>query len=488
MQRVADKTDSYRSILRATSAFGGIEVVKLLVNLVRGKFVALILGPEGMGLAAMFNSLADTFKQFSKAGTDAAIVKAVAGADASRSDVADVVAAVRRMSAVLAAVGAIACAALSGWLSYVSFGRYDMWPWFVLLGVAVAAGVVASADASLLQGLHDVRRLSRSSLVGAVSGLCVGVPLYWFMGTDGIVPAIIAASLASLLFFRLSLRSAMKGCRSRFDRAVHMPLVRRILASGGVMMLSGAMTAAVAFALNALVRYAGSMGDVGLYQSANSVANQYVGMAFTAMSLDFFPRLVRAVGDKLRMRELISRQTEIVSLVITPLSLLLMLTAPLVIELLFSDDFAPAVPLMRLMAFGMIMKGIGYPLGYVAFACDNKRVFVLMECLGANLLDFACMAGGYALAGLHGLGMGFCASCALTLVMYYVVNRRLYGLRYSDGARRAVVAALGFGLPSFAVCVAALYVPQWQCVAVWVTAIVFVVSVGWSVLRVARRG
>ena len=51
-----EHTDSYSHILKYTGLFGGIQSLNILISLVRNKFVALILGPEGMGLISLFNS------------------------------------------------------------------------------------------------------------------------------------------------------------------------------------------------------------------------------------------------------------------------------------------------------------------------------------------------------------------------------------------------------------------------------------------------
>ena len=50
------KTDSYGHILRYTGLFGGVQGINILVGVVRNKLVAMILGPEGMGLISLFNS------------------------------------------------------------------------------------------------------------------------------------------------------------------------------------------------------------------------------------------------------------------------------------------------------------------------------------------------------------------------------------------------------------------------------------------------
>ena len=51
-----EKQNSYSHILKYTGLFGGVQVLGILVGLVRNKLVALILGPMGMGLLALFSS------------------------------------------------------------------------------------------------------------------------------------------------------------------------------------------------------------------------------------------------------------------------------------------------------------------------------------------------------------------------------------------------------------------------------------------------
>ncbi len=70
--------NSYRSILKGTSVFGGVQVFQILINMVRGKFVALFLGPDGMGVSALLTSATGTVQQFGSLGLNLAIVKEVA--------------------------------------------------------------------------------------------------------------------------------------------------------------------------------------------------------------------------------------------------------------------------------------------------------------------------------------------------------------------------------------------------------------------------
>lgn len=48
------KDDSYSHILKYTGIFGGVQGLNILMSMVRNKLVAIILGPEGMGIDFTF--------------------------------------------------------------------------------------------------------------------------------------------------------------------------------------------------------------------------------------------------------------------------------------------------------------------------------------------------------------------------------------------------------------------------------------------------
>ena len=50
-----NSNNSYSHILKYTSLFGGVQMLNILIGLVRNKLVAVLLGPAGMGLVALFS-------------------------------------------------------------------------------------------------------------------------------------------------------------------------------------------------------------------------------------------------------------------------------------------------------------------------------------------------------------------------------------------------------------------------------------------------
>lgn len=441
--------NSYKSILKGTSIFGGVQVFQILLALIRGKFVAILLGPAGMGVAALYTTAANTLQQFASLGLNLAVVKEVAANRDERQKISTVFAVARRLIVMSALLGACVCLLFSPLLSRWTFGDDAHTFGFMLLAVMVFFAISSAGEMSLLQGMHEVKRLSKASIVGGLTGLFVGVPLYYFFGTGGIVPAMIVLSLSTFLFYSRSVKKSVEVDKVKFVWSSHKPLVKKMIGLGLVLMAGSLIGTFTNYLINLFVRSFGSLDDVGLYQAANSITNQYVGVVFSAMALDFFPRLTAIAGDNEKMRAVVNRQIEIVSLILTPLVAGLIFTAPVIIRLLLTESFLGVMPLMRWFGLGILLRGLNYPMGYIAFAKDNKRLFFWLEGVFGNALNLAVSCVAYYFFGLVGLGMSLVACSLTAYVVYYILNRRLYDYGYDRQTTVSAAYAVTAGVTAF---------------------------------------
>lgn len=434
--------NSYKSILKGTSMFGGVQLFQILINWARGKFVAILLGTDGMGISALFTSSSNTIQKFSSLGLNLAIVKEMAESTNDKSSVAQFIGLALRILIATSLLGAIICVVFARPLSIMTFGNADMIWQFRLLGVAVGFGIAGTGILSMLQGLHEVKRLSKASIVGGLTGLFVGVPLYYLYGTKGIVPAMTALSAVMFFFYYLTLRKTARIEPFLLNISSQTPIIKRMICMGLILMASDLIGTSITYVINLFIRTFGSMGDVGLYQAANSATAQYSGMVFTAMAMDYFPRLTKASHDNSLMHGIVNRQTEIVSLIIAPASCLIIFTAPLLIKILFTSQFEPILPLMRWMGLGITLRALHMPMGYITFAKDNKKVFFYLEGLFGNILTLTLSCIGFYLSGLIGLGYALVADNAICLAVYYLVNRKLYGYDFSKASLSGMSVAI----------------------------------------------
>lgn len=444
-----NEDNSYRSILRRVSSYGGIQILNILIALIRGKFIALFLGPEGMGISSLLVSSTASIQQVGTLGLNQALVKEVASEKDDTEKFPHILAVCRRLILLTSLLGLLLCLLLSPLLSLWSFGNWLYALSFVFLSLAVAMGIASSGLSSILQGLGHVNRLARATLVGGITGLTVGVPLYYFFGNAGIVPAMIILALATFIFYAVNTRHIFRHDRTDFRWDMHKPIVKRLLSLGLILMLGGVVGTLTNYLINIFVRFVGTLDDVGLFQAANSLTNQYVGIVFSALALDYFPRLSAAAKEPERYIAVMNRQAEIVILILTPLVLALIFSAPIVIKIFLSSEFMSISPLMRWMGLGVLIQGITFPLSYLYIARENRKLYLWLEIVLSNVLWILCSVVFYYYFSLVGLGISLVVRSGIDIFVSYIACNRCYGFNYTLKVFMVIVSSLLLGTAGF---------------------------------------
>lgn len=438
----SSKRNSYKSILKGTSFLGGTQIFQILINALRGKFVAMFLGVNGMGISTLFATPAATIQRFASLGLNLAIVKEVAEAKENPQRLSALVATVRRLILITSLLGAFITILLSGWLSEASFADRSHTKEFIALSLMIFFTVAGNGEMSILQGLHRVKTLSKAAIVGSLTGLFIGVPLYYLFGYDGIVPAMIVLALTTFIFYTFSVRKAISSSGFQFKWKENTGIIRQLLSIGLILMASDLIGSACTYILNIFLRMMDGLNTVGLFQAANSLTNQYSSIVFAAMAMDYLPRLTAVSNDNKEMNDVVNRQSEIVSFIIMPVVCLVLLFAPLVIKILYTTEFLDALNLLQWMSMGILVKALSYPMGYITFAKDNKKLFFWLEGILGNFQTLILSIIGFYIFGLNGLGYALLADSILCFIIYLIVNNRMYGYTLTTSVSQCFLLAI----------------------------------------------
>ena len=157
-----EATDSYGHVLKYTGIFGGVQGLNIVVSLVRNKLIAVILGPNGMGLASLFNSTVNFISQATNFGISFSAVKHVSelfdrGDDEAISHFVKVV---RAWSMLTALIGMLVCIVAGPLLSNYTFAWGDHTLHFVLLSPAVGLIAITGGEMAILKGARRLRSLA----------------------------------------------------------------------------------------------------------------------------------------------------------------------------------------------------------------------------------------------------------------------------------------------------------------------------------------
>ena len=100
------------------------------------------------------------------------------------------------------------------------------------------------------------------------------------------------------------------------------------------------------------------------------------------------------------------------------------------ISLLYTTQFSDAVPLLRWLCLGVMLRVISWPMGYIIIAKGNQRLFFLSEVAWTVVhvgLAWTCVRA----FGLNGAGIAFFGSYVFHCFLNYAIVRRLSGFRWS---------------------------------------------------------
>lgn len=424
-------TNLYRSIMKGTVLFGGTQMVSIVANVLRGKMVAVLLSTAGLGISSLYMSSLMPLQQFFSMGMPIAVVSAVAALNADEADgrraVAAQVKAFRRCLLVLAMAGVAFMMAMAHTMSEMSFGNAEHTVPYMLLAAALFFLIMESGEMAVLQSRRQMKQVAMRNVVNALASLFVGVPLYWWLGTGGIVPAIILSTATVWAFSRWKTHSmAMEPVAQSWRET--WTLGRGIIVLGFFMMLAALLGNLTNYAINASIRLLGSESDVGLYSASTSITSQYVGLVFAAMATDYFPRLSSLKTDPAAVKRLIRQQMELVLLIVTPLVAALIVTAPLLIRILLTEDFLPLTGVVRLTGLAIICKAACFPLDYVSMAYGRKRYFFWMEGVWCNAKTFVMIVAFYHFWGIEGIGYGTLASGLVDVLVTTVMTQWYFGI------------------------------------------------------------
>ncbi|MGQ1785698.1 O-antigen translocase [Saccharicrinis sp. GN24d3] len=421
---------SYRQILKATSIFGGVQVFSILIGIIRVKFVAVLLGTAGVGIMGLLNAPIQLIMSITGLGIAFSAVRDVSEAHGHGDSfkIAKVIVTLRRWSWLTGMLGAVVTLSMASWLSKWSFGNTEYTWAFVWLSVTLLLTALSNGQKAILQGTRRLKDLAMAGVLGSALGLVTAIPLFYIYGLEGIVPSmVLAAATALFLSWYYSRRVKIQKISLKPTETWRNGLGMARL--GLSMTLAGFIATLSAYILNAFISQQSGVEQVGLYNAGWGVVGQYTGIVFAAMATDYFPRLSAVQSDNQKVKTLVSQQGETALLIMAPMLSSLIVGMPLIVRVLYTDEFLPIVMFANLTMLGMLFKVISWAMGYVFLAKGEGRLFLILEIISGSII-LALNLLFYYLYGLNGLGISFIISYVLGVIIGYSVLQGRYQFSY----------------------------------------------------------
>jgi O-antigen/teichoic acid export membrane protein len=435
---VNDNQQSYRKVLNATSLFGGVQFINIILRLIRSKAIALLIGPIGMGISNLLLTTMELINGLTNLGLERSAVKdiSLANTNSNSKNVAITISILKKLVWLTITVGVILMVLLAPWLSEITFGNKDYTISFRWISIALLFKQLSSSQLAILQGLRKLKSLAKANLLGNFIGLLITLPLYYYYKIDAIVPAIIIATFMSFVFtyyysHKLDIESVTISRKEAVSEG------KGMINLGVMLSLSSLITLLVAYIIRIYIGSANEteelgLIDVGLYSAGFVILNSYVGIIFNAMGTDYFPRLSEIANDIKKLRKTVLEQATVAILLITPIIVVFLACAPFIIVILYSHEFSPIVTMVTWGILGMIFKAVSWSMGYMIIAKGDSKVFI-KTAIGFNTILLSINIIGYHFGGLEGVGISFFIYYIIHFIAIRIITYYRYDFYFEKG-------------------------------------------------------
>jgi O-antigen/teichoic acid export membrane protein len=201
-----------------------------------------------------------------------------------------------------------------------------------------------------------------------------------------------------------------------------------MLKMGFLISMSSFITIGSSYLIRIFITHQGNLVEVGLYNAGFAIISTYVGLIFSAMGADYFPRLSGMADNIISLNDTINKQIEIVLIILGPILVFFIMFIKWIIQILYSSQFTAVNSMIIWAAIGMLFKAVSWCIAYSFLAKGLSKLFFWNEIV-ANIYLIALNIFGYYNWGLTGLGYAFLLSYFIYMVQVLIITNKTFNFK-----------------------------------------------------------
>lgn len=427
---MSKETSGYKTAFKSTAIFGGVQLFTILLNVAKTKVIALLMGTVGFGIISIYNTMTSLISTTTNLGLQSSAVRdiSITFANNDKNALAQKHLAIMRCVYITSFIGAILTIIFARQLSYGLFEDYTHVIEIRLLSTVVGLMGIYNANYAFLQGIRRIKDMAKSTIYGALATFLLSLPLYYFFRTDGIVWSLIIGAVATtIVSYYFALRYKLPEISQTWKDTYR--IGKGTVQLGIAMSIGSISVLLVQFIIKAFIVRQGGVADVGLYQAGWAINASYLGMVFTAIAKDYFPRLSSIHEDNEKMGIMVNEQAEIAILILAPLISCLVLFIEPVVKLLYSIEFISIAPMAMWLLIGSLIKAGSWGISYIFLAKGNSKLYLFNE-LGIKLITVPSYLLGYHYFGLSGIGYAYTFIYCIFFLWVGLMSYKKFKIQY----------------------------------------------------------
>lgn len=473
-----------RSIVKAIGVFGSMRFFQMISQIIVAKFVAIFIGPSGIGLLGLLKNAIHLIVSITSFGFSTTSIKEIATPLNNDDDklLQKAIGLSKRTSNYIGILGFFITILCSGILSKWIFNDITKFYWFLLLSFNFIILSKNTFYLTLMKGLRLTKVIAFSGVISSVAVAIVSLPIYYFYKKDGIIIAILLSNFVSLLV-NIYLTKKVKQPKYTLGFKAYFKEAKPMLSLGVYLSINAIFGYLCHFLIKLFFKnYIDDDTVLGYYEVGIVILTTYVGTIFSVMTIDFYPRLTSFQHDNTIVKDLVNKQVIIGVLIVTPLILFFYLFDEFLIKLLYSKDFVIVSEILKIGLFSTIIKAIIWPLSFIILAKGNKSQYLKQELLG-DFMNITFTVLLYLKFGLVGIGLSLCLNFLLYGAYLYWYVAKQYDFAFKNKTQLKLLICLGMGLSVLLI----NYLVVVPIVQKLLIILIFLSSIGYSITELNKQ-
>lgn len=440
-------TNNHKKILNAIGIFGSMHLVNMVVSILRTKFAALWLGSYGVGILGLYISIITLIMSIVNAGLPISIIRYLSEEHQKTSHKRLKIA--NTILIITGLLGTIFIFIFSSQIAILTFGDTSFTWAFRWIAISVFFKQLSSGYTSIFQSQKKIMLYANANLIANSLGIIITIPIYYHFRIEGIVyNLLIVAIIESFVFYLFLRRSKLAQYCIKWN--ILKKESQALLSQSLSFMLSGFFSLLSIFLVQIYVSRNSDYETLGIYIAGFSVLNTYVAVIFTAMGMEYFPRISKQkIGTENFSKE-VNNQLFIGMKFLMPILLGLLLLAPWVINLLYNKEFLGSVHYIYLASLGVFFKLFSFVIGYVIISKGTEKL-IIYNSIFFNFLFVLIHCLGFYFYQLKGIAIASTLYYLLHLIANYCIVSKKFSLKIKRKnlityAMNALIILLSLGI------------------------------------------
>ena len=429
--------------VKAFFSMGTASIFQILLNVLRNKLTAVLLGTYGIGVLSIISSILGVVQPISDLSINNGIVKKVSADITDKQEIDNVIATAYITTFVTSTLLVILMIIFSKQISLANFNDRKYYVYIIIVALSIPISTFNSIDLSIINGFRKIKIIARISIITCVVNMVVSVFFIYSYNLNGAVYSTIAMAIISYMINLFALKRVLRSYDYKFKLSIknfRIDILKTLTALGMTSICAILFSNISLLLIKNTISKKLGMDYNGIFQADWSIINQYVGIVFSSCAVYYFPTLCALKTNKERADEM-NKTLEMLLVACVPLFIGIMCFKNIVISVLYSGKFIMSANFLSIFIIGDYFKIIAWTLGFAFLPINKIKQFIIIDLCSNAFFTVLSIVLINVFGNLYGVAYAYIVLNVVITCVYYFYLKANMNFTFEYNTKKNIIVS-----------------------------------------------